>query len=70
MAYILNRDNITAHDNENLQEKCNTDQIRLRRVVDIIPDNYRRCEHCMPKSINAQVEELGEELEEDLKVEP
>lgn len=64
--YILNRDNKVVHDADNLSEKCNTDQIRLRRVVGVVPDSYRKCEHCMPESISEQVNKLGDELEEKL----
>lgn len=63
MAFILNRDNRTAHDGEHLKEKCNTDQIVHRRIVNVIPDNYHKCEHCMP-------EKEFEPAEEPFKVEP
>lgn len=64
--YIINRDNKVVHDSEHLNEKCNTDQIRLRRASDTIPQFYHKCEHCMPESINEQVDKFDDELEEEL----
>lgn len=52
--YILNRDNKIAHDSENLNEKCNTDQIRLRRVTDILPNDYHKCQHCMGEPLDTE----------------
>lgn len=44
--YILNVAESMAHDRHNLHEECNTDAIKKRRNVDVVPEGYNFCQHC------------------------